>query len=539
MSYTNSKILFFKGLHLTNDILAFIYFTSILSTSLTLNIGYVENIAFKTKLTYYFNQFEFESDSQLNDFVKINEKRLAYIGQHDDSIFAIILIDIYNDIKNMKIRIFYFNLNDHDISTGFEALIYNNYLAISSTVVKKEANINNDMNKYSIFLIFGYVNGTDITMDINRYINNDNNLVLDLTENIYMDNNIFGYELITDQIKLVYIPEALIFYNNNSNKQLENNDILEKNYTLLQNGNFTSNNNYLEYQIILIEAEYDSFNNISSEIINSSASGGQFIDERQYYNRTILFGRTNTINFVSQKCHEFCLTCSELGISDTEQKCTKCKEEYSYFFPGEITSNCVPENKFYDIDNQQLIECNKTNSYFFMDESNKKICFKNNKNCPNEYPALNQETGECSKVKSVSYSEVLLPESSIITQTISNCSYDDYINGNCTIILNDNKEAYNYMLQILSKFEPEEEKSIYFKTESNMTFEITTTEKEKNELNGNYIKDNLTIIDIDECENILRDYYFIYYVKVEWLNISNSGDILKEEISKQLRLEKK
>ena len=540
MSYTNSKILFFKGLHLTNDILAFIYFTSILSTSLTLNIGYVENIAFKTKLTYYFNQFEFESDSQLNDFIKINENRLAYIGKYDYSTFGIILIDIYNDIKNMKIRIFYFDLNDHDISTGFEALIYNNYLAISSTVVKKDANINNDMNKYSIFLIFGYMNGTDITMDINKYINNNNNLVLDLTENIDIDNNIFGYELITDQIKLVYIPEPLLFYNNNSNKLLENNNILEKNYTLIQNGNFTSNNNYLEYQIILIEAEYDSFNNISSEIINSSASGMQFIDERQYYNRSMFFGRTNTINFVSQKCHEFCLTCSELGISDNDQKCITCKEEYSYGFPGDITANCVPENKFYDNDKQQLIECNKSNSFFFIDQNNKKICFKKNKNCPNEYPILNLESGECSKNQSIIYSEMILSGSSIITQTLSNCSHDNYINGNCTIIFNDNKEAYNYMLQILSKYEPEEEKSIYFKTESNMTFEITTTAKEKNELNGNSIKDNLTIIDIDECENILRDFYDInenislIFLKSENLNSIPSEKNVQYEIYEAL-----
>ena len=540
MTFTNTKILFFKGLHLIDDIMAFIYFTSILTTSLTLKIGYVENTAFKTKLTYNFNQFEFESNSQLNDFVKINENRLAYIGQHDDSIFGIILIDIYNDIKNMKMRIFYFDLNEHDISTEFEALIYNNYLAISSTAVKKGANINNELNKYSIFMIFGYMNGTDITIDINRYINNDNNLVLDLTENISIDNNIFGYEIITDQIKLVYIPESLIFYNNNSNKQPENNDILKNNYTIVQKSNFTNNNSYLEYQIILIEADYDSFNNISSEIINSSASGEQFIDERQYYNRSIFYGRTNTINFLSKKCHKYCLTCSEFGNSDNDQKCTSCKEEYSYFIPGEITSNCVPENNFYDNDRQQLIKCNKSNSYFFIDENNKKICFKNNNNCPNEYPVLNQETGECSKGQSLTYSEVSIFESSIITQSFSNCTYDNYISGNCTIIFNDNKEAYNYMLQILTEFEPKEEKSIYFKTDSNMTFEITTTEKEKNELSGNSIKDNLTIIDIDECETILRDFYDInenislIFLKSENLNSIPSEKNVQYEIYESL-----
>ena len=75
----------------------------------------------------------------------------------------------------MKIRIFYFSLIENSINSDFESIAYNNHLALTLSVTK-------DSQKYSIFLIFGYANGTDIEIDIKKYINynvmSNNNLVL-------------------------------------------------------------------------------------------------------------------------------------------------------------------------------------------------------------------------------------------------------------------------------------------------------------------------------------------------------------------------
>ena len=145
------------------------------------------------------------------------------------------------------------------------------------------------------------MNGTDDTIDINKYINkeitNQNNLVSVLTENAIIDNNIFGYEILNDQIKLVHIPDHLIFCNNDNNIRLENGDILQRNYNLEINSGL-SDDNYLEYQIMIIEADYDAFNNHSNDIKNYTKEGVEFIDEKDYYNRTILYGRTNKLTFV-------------------------------------------------------------------------------------------------------------------------------------------------------------------------------------------------------------------------------------------------
>ena len=110
------------------------------------------------------------------------------------------------------------------------------------------------------FFILDYANGTDNFIDIynynNIYLNNNDNLVSYLTESVTIDNNIFGYEIITDQINLVFIPDHLIFHNlKGEQSEQVMNGILEKNYTL-EIRETTINNNYLEYQIMLIEADF-------------------------------------------------------------------------------------------------------------------------------------------------------------------------------------------------------------------------------------------------------------------------------------------
>ena len=46
---------------------------------------------------------------------------------------------------------------------------------------------------------------------INENIFNNNNLVIDLTENTTINNHIYGYEILKDRIKLVYISDHIYF----------------------------------------------------------------------------------------------------------------------------------------------------------------------------------------------------------------------------------------------------------------------------------------------------------------------------------------
>ena len=224
-----------------DNITAFMYFTKNETKSyiLNLNVGYLEN---KKKFLSYLN-FSFDKNlitsSRINSFIKLNNNRLSYIGVVAENIskFCIILFDLYNTFQNMKIRVFYYDIKYYDIDEEFDAILYNNYLFITSTVINKgETNkVSNDL-KYSIILIFGYVNGTDEYINIYKYINenidNENNLISDLVEKAKIDNNIFGYEILKDRIKLEYIPEQLELYNKNisNNISLKSGDILYNNY---------------------------------------------------------------------------------------------------------------------------------------------------------------------------------------------------------------------------------------------------------------------------------------------------------------------
>ena len=487
----NSKI-FYKGLHIMDNITAFMYFTKNETESyiLNLNVGYLEN---KKKFLSYLN-FSFDKNlitrSRINSFIKLNNNRLSYIGVVAENIskFCIILFDLYNTFQNMKIRVFYYDIKYYDIDEEFDGILYNNYLFITSTVINKgETNKYSNDLKYSIILIFGYVNGTDEYINIYKYINenidNENNLISDLVEKAKIDNNIFGYEILKDRIKLEYIPEQLELYNKNisNNISLKSGDILYNNYLLKIEKKFDNSNNYLEYQIMLMEADYDTLNNYSSDIINYSMENIEFIEEKNFYNRSILYGRTNTLTFMSQSCHEYCLICSELGNSDNNQKCIKCKDEYSYFHEDDFESNCIPEGKFYDGEINQLIECNNSNSKFYIEENGKKICFKNTKNCPSDHQYLNNITNECIKLKI----------------------------ENSEKTFNNNEDIYYNIMEILKNYDAKNETSIYINPQPNVIFEITTIEKEKKELNEMIQKDNLSIIDMAQCETILRNNYNI------------------------------
>ena len=95
----------------------------------------------------------------------------------------------------------------------------------------------------------------------------------------------------------------------------------------------------------------------------------------------------------------------------------------------------------------------------------------------------------------------------------SDLSYDSefitVININTTKIFLDNEKAYFYMLELLETYDSNKDGHIYVTSESNMSFELTTDELEKKELNNEQIRDNLSMIDLDECETILRNSYKI------------------------------
>ena len=169
-------------------------------------------------------------------------------------------------------------------------------------------------------------------MDINNY-NSDNNLINKLIEGLTIDNNIFGYEIIMDKIKLINIPNQILFYNGNEDIPLSNQSILYSNYKLKQNNEIIKTDELysFDYQFIIQEPIYSTFYDNAQNIINYPSDSSD--DQSNNFNQKTFYGRTNTAKF--KLCHKYCATCKILGISDDIQQCFSCLEDFQYDYFNE------------------------------------------------------------------------------------------------------------------------------------------------------------------------------------------------------------
>ena len=484
---------FFKSIHLKNNIGAFVYYKGETKYNPIILIGDInDNYSYTNKITKEITEYNFQTNLLLNDLIKINDNRFSFITTSTERTqLYVLLFDLYNNDSNLKIRVFKPNLSNYKHVKEMATTIYNNYLVFSSTVVDPNNYASEDDDCFSIFMIFGYANGTDTIIDISSYfmddnIKNENNLISKLAENITFDNNIFGYEIDENHIKLISIPDEIIFYNiiNGENlAKLSNGSILNSNYSFKQNNNLLKTYQLysLEYQYIIQEPNYDKFNEYPEKIINvSSSDSDQFIDQVEYYNRTIFYGRTNTVKF--KLCHDYCGSCHKIGTSINDQKCESCLDDYQYDYPKILTPNCVPE-KYYKKSYNEIIPYTEGNPKYFTNlTNNKTIYFKNDLFCPDEYPFLIIKTNECK----------------------NSCTYEELLYKNCTFS-QETDIIYNELKENVIKTYSSDGESLVIEAEVGYVFQLTTTLNELKSLGGIYPNEfNLSMIDLNDCEALLK-----------------------------------
>ena len=132
------------------------------------------------------NQY-FDKYNSLNDFVKINNNKLAFIyttyyytrDNYYNKIkqttnsreLCILIIHIYEKANFIFLNDYYINFETFVPSMQISAFSYNDYLLFSTTVMPQSGSLlGEDYPEYiSIFMIFGYANGTDSIIDISEY----------------------------------------------------------------------------------------------------------------------------------------------------------------------------------------------------------------------------------------------------------------------------------------------------------------------------------------------------------------------------------
>ena len=132
-----------------------------------------------------------------------------------------------------------------------------------------------------------------------------------------------------------------------------------------------------------------------------------------------------------------------------------------------------------------------------------------------------------------------------LIKTISNseivyeCKNEDSLNNNCNFVNIENEtDILNIIEQNMnSLFDPENGKSQVIKGGNDTIFQITNGKNEKELLLGDLSNNqNLTILDLGECENILKKEYDIndtdslIYLKKENINVKASEKDVQYEI---------
>ena len=141
------------------------------------------------------------------------------------------IITIYQDYSNFDTLALEFKLENYIIKTPVSIFIYNGFILFTSNSMLKE-DINkpeNEINYFSIFMIFAYPNGTDSTIDISDFLNDNevnpshpNEFYNFLMNNYTLENNI-GYWG-DGRIKLVSIPDEIMIMEINGDSQIKINN---------------------------------------------------------------------------------------------------------------------------------------------------------------------------------------------------------------------------------------------------------------------------------------------------------------------------
>ena len=232
-------------------------------------------------------------------------------------------------------------------------------------------------------------------------------------------------------------------------------------------------------------------------------------------------------NFSYMPCFRSCHNCSEIG-DEKNNKCIYCKSNYEFKKEMNETQNCYEKcdnDSYYYFDNFSNYNCTMTkecpDKYKLIKEKGKCIddCSKDNlykyeynNNCYLAYPEISNKAGEL--LTNISH------ETIVINNIINKCTIYELSNGLCKLEIynNDNNnmkekdDIVSYIRELISKGRldsillnktNENNKGVVIKDESTV-YQIVSTENQNNSR-----EDNISIIELSECENDLRSHYNI------------------------------
>ena len=251
----------------------------------------------------------------------------------------------------------------------------------------------------------------------------------------------------------------------------------------------TTDSNYISNISFESEFQTKSLSNNINIITSVTPTNSNYLSKNININYTTYV--TDFID-INQNCYYTCESC-EINGNNITHNCLKCKDNFTYEINFNNYTNCYDQCYF----------------YHYYDNENKYHCTLS---CPYNYPKLIEDKMEC--IKNIEIKNIVEELLNIINKNDENKPkdkeeeakfYDTILESIETSFTSENYDTSN-----LDKGEDE-----VIETEK-ITVTFTTTQNQKNNQNS-----SVTIVDLGECENILRKYYnisknqTIYMKKIE------------------------
>ena len=330
LNYTFSKFI-----HLKEEIvvLAYYNFTSYNNPFTTpqilkiifrnLNNGIFEEYLINQQSFVFLDKYKFNINDILNDIIRISDNKICTTSTTDLlDILYIVLLDI---IKTEKIIIRYYKINIYSqyklkLYSDMRAQLYNDLIAFAFSFCRQDNDRTNQDLHSSAFLIFGYPNGIDDSLNITDFLlkNNDikiNNITIDLKNNFTIENNIFGYEFLNILIQnKIGCCDLNLLSSTDENKLIDIGTHLNKEEKIKiafkNNEEYNNLNCQIKYAYIVTEPEYNELEKYwvaktdGNDTDYFNANKGNYIGKTIYYN--IILEKDLVSNCELKSC-ELCL----------------------------------------------------------------------------------------------------------------------------------------------------------------------------------------------------------------------------------------
>ena len=324
---------FFKCVHYTLEIGAFLYYTNDKEPKAVIALGEFKTTGCASILTRIeFKSYNFSYNDLLNDIVKISDGKIFFAAVSKD-MKSLYIVSIHNTQANSVLyymkRIYHINgfiYNDYSFNSAIRLSIFNNYLAFCSNGVTS-----NEKN-FSSLIMFSYPNSTDLNQEITHLLLNGNetsinNISIDIKKLCLIENNIFGLDL--TGLKIIEV------YNNSNNSYLLsslNNKEISKGQLLLLNDSLNlyiqkKDNIYdkftygIKYSCVASEPSYNEYNNYTISFEDKLNNEQKNFTQQVYYGRYTFYNFSLNNQLTDEGCNKGCELCYYLN----KNKCITCE----------------------------------------------------------------------------------------------------------------------------------------------------------------------------------------------------------------------